>query len=100
MKVSVGLEPIEVGGHHDRRSAFSESIQKAHRQGTSLLGVGSHAQFIQKDKGTRSCLFQDLIDMAEVTGKGTEILFDILFVADHRKDISEHSNLASFCHGD
>src|SRR4030042_6545378 len=38
--------------------------------------------------------------MEEMAGEGAQIFFDILFVADHRKDVLEDPNMAPLCHGD
>ena len=95
MEVPVDLEAIEVRGHDHRTSPRPQLIQKGHGQCASFGSVGSYTQFIEQDKGSRPCLFQNLIQVNQVTGERTEILPNILFIADQSKDILKDPHLAS-----
>lgn len=56
---------------------------------------GSPPQFVKKEEGMRSCHSYHLVQMEEMAGEGAEVLFDILLIPDHCKDILKNGRMAS-----
>ena len=78
-----------MGRDHDVGFLLIEGVQNGNGNGAAFCRVGPGAQFVGQDKVVRTAVLQDIDQLLHVAGKGTQVLRNILFVADIGKDVAE-----------
>jgi hypothetical protein len=82
-----------VGGNEGGDALPEQVGEDGARQGGALLWVRAGAKFIQDDERALIGILQDVDDVGDVPGEGTERLLDGLFIADIGKDIMKTGKL-------
>ncbi|OPZ77330.1 MAG: hypothetical protein BWY77_01722 [bacterium ADurb.Bin431] len=71
-------------------------IEQGQAQGGTLRRVGSRAQLVNQDERALIGLADDLVETADVGGKGAQAFLDVLFIADVGKNRGKDRQAAAF----
>ena len=78
-----------MGRDHDIRAFLVKGIEDGNGDGTAFGRVRTGTEFVCQDEVFRPAVLEDVDELLHMAGKGTQVLGDILFVADVGKDVAE-----------
>ena len=87
-----------MGGEHSVGSPVVKLLKEHRRQGTTQIGVGTGAEFVDQEQGAVVARAQELRHLLQPVGVGGQVIFDGLVVADVGEDVFEQTHRARRMH--
>ena len=98
--IGIVLEVVVMGRDHDIRAFLVKGIEDGNGDGTAFGRVRTGTEFVCQDEVFRPAVLEDVDKLLHMAGKGTQVLGNILFVADVGKDVAEDGQFRRFTDGD